>query len=197
MRSEVIGVTGLPCAGKTTLCNFLKRRLNAVYFSADSEIHRLFTLEWIKERIKRMFGDTAVVAGMVDRKFLASVCFEDKKKILLLEGLLHPYVIDASLKIIYLCRRMNKHLVMDVPLLFESRMNKLCDKIIFIRSSQKERIKRKSPLISIDNFLKREKRFINDNYKIDRANCIIYNDKRIDYIFKKVERYIDGRCYPN
>lgn len=192
---RVIGVTGRPGAGKTTAAHFLKTKLTAEYFSADTAVHDLFRQPGMQRRLVDLFGPAAVRGGAVNRPYLARRCFADRQALLLLEGLLHPEVIGLTWRKIFSCRRLGLNLVLEIPLLFESGLQSLCDFIILVRGDRETRYHRKRNALSREDFTAREQRLLHDNYKIDKSHANVVNNEDIPALWRELERVIDGRCF--
>lgn len=88
----LIAVTGGIGAGKSYVCERLRQRGYSVYDS-DLEARRIIdTNPEIKARIASEIDSLSVVDGVVDRPRLASIVFEDKAKLLILNSIVHEQV---------------------------------------------------------------------------------------------------------
>ena len=140
---RVIGLTGGIACGKTTLCDTL-RRAGATVVDADA-ISRALTARGgaALPAIRAAFGDGVFRGAALDRAALAQSVFSDETQRKTLEGILHPMIaremqagIDAAR------RRGDKAVVLDVPLLYEAGLDKLCDEIWCAYAPQKAQIER-------------------------------------------------------
>lgn len=118
----VIGVTGRSGSGKSYIAMLLGEKLGYPVFDADAVYKRLLEVDVnMTQRILRNFPE-ADNCGKVDRKALAKIVFADKSAKLFLESITHPCIADEAKKFI----AENKGCILDVPLLHESGMGRLC-----------------------------------------------------------------------
>lgn len=120
----VIGLTGGIGMGKSTLAAQFAR-LGAKICSADAIVHKLLSKDGAAVKsISKHFPGT-VKNGAVDRKTLGEIVFADKKKLKQLEDILHPLVVKEENAFIEKARRKGaKLVVLDIPLLFETKAEK-------------------------------------------------------------------------
>ncbi len=125
----ILGLTGGIGCGKSEAAACL-RSLGAAHVDADA-ISRALTapggeaLPAIRER----FGDGVFYPdGTLDRAALGQIVFDSAPHRRLLEGILHPLVQHRVLSEIQAAgERGDRVVVLDVPLLFETGMDVLCD----------------------------------------------------------------------
>ena len=150
----VIGITGPTGAGKTTISKEICEKLGYTLIDAD-KIARDITKKGEKalEEVIACFGEEFLVDGELDRKHLAQVVFNDKEKLDKLNKITHKYITEK----IKLAISQNSNSLIDVPLLFESGLDKLCNKIILVLCDENIRIERimKRDNISEENALSR------------------------------------------
>lgn len=128
-RPYIIGLTGGIGSGKSEAAQYLAS-LGAAHVDADA-ISRALTAPGgaALEEIRRVFGDGAFHEdGTLDRARLGACVFGSEPARRALEGILHPLVQREMM------RRMDaaaadgaKIVILDVPLLFETGMDALCD----------------------------------------------------------------------
>ena len=131
----VIGVTGGVATGKSTVARLFRRR-GAVVLDADAIAHELMRPRRVAWRaIRRAFGKGVLgVDGRVNRRRLAAVVFRHAARRRRLEGILHPLVYRRIRRdVARLCRRRGvPAVVLDVPLLFETRGQRLADVVVVV-----------------------------------------------------------------
>ena len=140
----VIGLAGGIGSGKSTVAAEL-RRLGAEVLDADAMVHELLCERGTVAKVARRFGRGILDArGDVDRRKLGAAAFASEKDIRDLERLLHPAVIRRTEERIARLRRKKgrRVVVIDAPLLFEAKMDRMCDEIIFVQASKAERLRR-------------------------------------------------------
>ena len=176
----VIGLAGGIGSGKSLVAGELGR-LGAEALDADRMVHALLCEKPVIAKVARRFGRGILDAsGSIDRRALAGVAFRTRKSIRDLEKLLHPAVIAATAKrIAALGRSKGKHVVViDAPLLFEAKMDRMCDEVIFVDAPKRLRLKR----LAADRgwtraaLVEREKHQKGIDYKRRNADIVIRND---------------------
>ena len=139
----VVGVTGSFSSGKSAVTTILKK-LGAKVFDADQTAKKVTKKGTAVHRaILQIFGkEYQDKKGQIDRKKLAKRVFSSPKDLRTLNILVHPEVIFEALKVIKTHKNQKGILVLDVPLLYETRMEKLADYIIVVDSTQKQMLRR-------------------------------------------------------
>ena len=135
----IIGVTGSLATGTSTAARYIAGHLKADIIHADKIAHKLLDKkDSLENRIILAFNrDILTKAGVIDRKKLADEVFKTKKNINKLSNILHPLIIaeiDKKIKSLYR-KKPNSYIVVDGPVLIESKFNKECDKLVVIMSS--------------------------------------------------------------
>ena len=87
----VVGLTGNYGAGKSTVARMF-RDLGATTIDTDEIVRRLLEEGEVIQEIREAFGEEAVSAGSVDKKWLAEWVFRDAHARVTLEDILHPRV---------------------------------------------------------------------------------------------------------
>ena len=140
---KVIGLTGGIASGKSTASAYL-RELGAVIVDADA-ISRASTRRGgaAFEAVCAAFGDILGADGEIDRRKLGGIVFADEDARRKLNSIVHPAVMAESRAQIENARASGvKMCILDVPLLFETGMEKLCDETWLIYVPREEQIRR-------------------------------------------------------
>ena len=145
MPLVVIGVTGVPGSGKSTVAKLFAQCGSAV-LDADAVVHELLQPGTAAFRdIVRVFGRGILDAGgAVDRKRLGAAVFTNTAKRRQLERILHPRVwrrMRGELGRLARAGRV-KAAVLDVPLLFESGGEKFADAVVVVAAPTNVRYRR-------------------------------------------------------
>lgn len=129
-RPLIIGVTGGIASGKSTIAEMISGPQIA-HINADKLVHDLlqndeFCIAAIAAAIP------GVVSGKaIDRAALAAHISKHPEALATLESILHPRVRALEIEAIKNARENGlRALVMDIPLLFETDAEELCDKVI-------------------------------------------------------------------
>ena len=87
-----IAVTGNMGCGKTTICQLMENEGVPVYYS-DSRAKQLMNQnESLMRSIKDRFGEESYHDGLLNRKWIASIVFDDATALNDLNNLVHPVV---------------------------------------------------------------------------------------------------------
>jgi len=130
----LIGLTGTIGSGKTFALNFFKSNKIAT-FSADEEVKKILKIKTIKEKIYKLFPEP-FFKKKLNKSILASIVFNDKKKLNKLEKIIHPYV-KKNKKIFLSKNKKKKIVVMEIPIIFEQKSKKYYDYIILMNVNKK------------------------------------------------------------
>ena len=128
-RPYIIGLTGGIGTGKSEAAKFLAS-LGAVHLDADAISHELTKPGGeALEPIRAEFGEGVFREdGTLDRQALANITFSDPARKRALEAILHPRIQrDLMRGIDRAAEEGAKVVILDVPLLFETGMDALCD----------------------------------------------------------------------
>jgi len=172
---KIVGLTGGIGSGKTSILNlFEKKNINC--FNSDIIAKRLLN-NHLKDKIKTLFGSDIYVRGKLDKKKFSNLVFNDKKKLSLLNSIVHPEV-RKKFKDFIKINRKEKFVIYETALLFETGLYKKCDFIVLVIAPFEKRIDR---IIKRDNLLKSEiiKRIKfqwSDRKKVNLSDYIINND---------------------
>ena len=128
-KPYVVGLTGGIGCGKSEAASYLKT-LGAAHVDAD-EISRSLTAEGGEAlpEIRRVFGEAAFNEdGSLDRASLGKLVFGNEPARRALEAIMHPLVQRTMLERMDAAAQEGARVViLDVPLLFETGMDALCD----------------------------------------------------------------------
>ena len=189
----VIGVTGSLASGKSQAAQMF-RSLGAKLFDADEAAKK--SIQKGKPSYKailKIFGREYLKPnGQIDRKKLAWHVFTHPKDLKKLNILIHPGVIFESLKMIESLRNKKGVLVMDVPLLFESKMENLADCTVVVTSSRQKMLARakKKGLTK-----KLAEKILSTQWSLNRkerlADFVIHNDGSLVDLKREVSKIWD------
>lgn len=184
-NKKIIGITGVIGSGKSTVSNYLIE-LGYEVIDSDLIVKELYTKETLKKLIENEFGSSFICGNEVDRASLANLIFSDETKRIKLNNLIHPLVkkeIEKRIK-----KSNNELIFIDVPLLFESNFDKLCDYTVVVYTNELNNIKR---LMMRNNIsLDEAKRKINSQMPMLKKCClsdfIIDNSLDLCYTYERI-----------
>ncbi|MBP3464285.1 MAG: dephospho-CoA kinase [Clostridia bacterium] len=195
---KIIGITGPSGAGKTTLSTILKNNYNASIIDADAVAKKLstdITSEYYKEMVKLFGKSTLQENKQLNRKKIASIIYSDREKKRALNKLTFKYVVDDINKQIgeLLKSSQYEYLGIDVPLLYEAKMEKICDYVIAVVAEDKEKVSRICRRDNISEELAKKRLEIQNNneFFVSKADFVIYNDGSLEKLEKSLEEIID------
>ena len=131
----VLGLTGSIGMGKSTAAAML-RRLGLPVHDADGAVHRLLARGGAAVApVAAAFPDS-LVDGAIDRQRLGARVFGDAAALRRLESILHPLVRRATVAFLARHARYGTPMVvLEIPLLFETGGERLCDAVVLVTAS--------------------------------------------------------------
>ncbi len=94
-KKTIIAVTGKQGSGKSTLCNYLAKEMNADLFNLDIYSHKALKDEKVKSILINKFGTSIIENGEINRKKLGAIVFNDKSKLNFLNAVTYAYMEKA------------------------------------------------------------------------------------------------------
>ncbi|GAA5096545.1 dephospho-CoA kinase [Bartonella acomydis] len=178
---KIIGLTGSIAMGKSTVADFFKQ-VGIPVFSADDSVHQLYNDKPAVSLIARAFPN-AIEDGKINRLKLSEILLNDPEKLQKLEKIIHPLVQEKEKEFIEKARREGKKLVvLEIPLLFETKSEKRLDSVIVVsapRTIQKDRAMIR-PNMNEEKFAFINTRQMSDEEKQERADFIIDTGKDLE-----------------
>src|SRR5947208_4168978 len=177
----VIGITGGISTGKSSFCKYLREIVpSAKFFDADEEAHRLVDLNSeVKKEIRSQFGAKIFSdAGDLNRERLRAIVFGSASKRGALEQILHPRIRRQWSAVAETYRNFPNFFFADIPLLYETGGETLCDRVVVVACSQKVQLGRLKKRMSITAAEGRKmiKSQMPLEEKIRRADHVIWNN---------------------
>src|SRR6266571_2199952 len=140
----VIGITGGISTGKTSFCECLREIVPAAkFFDADQAAHQLVDLDpGVKKEIRREFGNGIFSAiGDLNRDKLRAIVFGDAARKRALEEILHPPIRRQWSTEAEMHRNSPDFFFADIPLLYETGGETLCDRVVVVACSSKVQLR--------------------------------------------------------
>ncbi len=167
-----LGVTGSMASGKSTI-GAVFAGAGIPVFDADSAVHEMY-LEPPPQLVDAVPG--AVVDGRIDRGRLSEMLVEDPGMMASLEAITHPFVLSRATAFLEAARSSGEPIaVLDVPLLFESGLDSLCDRTLVTVAPEALREERIIHRSSMSEALRRllQSRQMPDVEKTARADYVV------------------------
>ncbi|PWU04148.1 MAG: dephospho-CoA kinase [Bacteroidetes bacterium] len=171
-----VGLTGGIGSGKSTIAAMFEALGIPVYYADDAAKEIMNEDEELKLEIISLFGSESYTEGKLNRKFIASLVFNDKSKLESLNALVHPATIRAADK--WMQKQSSPYVIKEAALIFESGSQDQLDYVIGVFAPQTLRIHRvmKRDGVTKDEVLKRMSNQIDDEIKMRLCNFVIKND---------------------
>lgn len=146
-----IGITGGICTGKSTFCGCLREILPAAkFFNADEAAHALVELPEVKQEIRERFGSGIFSSDeALNRAKLRAIIFGDVTKKRALERILHPRIRRQWRTEAKEHRNSPDFFFADIPLLYETGGETLCDQVVVVACSYRVQLSRLMKRMSI------------------------------------------------
>ena len=191
IKIPVYGLTGQTGAGKGTVGKMLEKY---GYHIIDTDLLARKAVEntEIIAALKTAFGDDIVRDGSLDRAELARRAFADEKKTDILNSVTHPEITRLTVEEIHAAENEGaKAAVIDAPVLFESPLTVICDKVICVTADRGERLRR---IMQRDRLTRQAAEIRmsaqrDESYYTDKADIVIENND-IENTKKAVEKAV-------
>lgn len=188
----IIGLTGSMASGKSTVSAML-REYGFYVVDADEEAHAVLELPAVRRELAELFGEDILDEnGAVVRARLAEKAFASAEETAKLNAVTHPAVIETMLEKAeeFSLEYPEIPVVFDVPLLFESGMDKLCDRVVTVAADDEVRYLR---IMLRDGLTRTEAsrrvaRQMPQEEKIARSDEVIFNNGTLTELRREVTR---------
>ena len=190
----IIGLTGSIASGKSTISAMLKEKGFPII---DADLVARLVVEpgmTTLLEIERVFGQKVLNAdGTLNRDALGQIIFHDAAKRKQLNDLMHPAIRAEMIRQRdELLGNGQTNLIMDIPLLFESRLQHFVDEILVVSVTEETQLQR---LMERNSLSKEEaKARIQSQLPISEkekgADAVIYNNGSIEESEEQLERII-------
>jgi dephospho-CoA kinase len=184
-----IGLTGGIGCGKTTASNLFEQ-LNTPVIDADVIAHQLVAVgQPALKEIENTYGtDILNPDGSLNRKKLKALIFSDPLQKQKLEKLLHPMVYESIKTEVE--RLSAPYCIICIPLLFETNMSHLVDRILVVDCSVKTQINRlkkrdNMTLESIQSIINSQ---VSKVFRKAGANDLIDNSETNDRLAEQIKK---------
>jgi len=137
----VVGLLGGVGSGKSTVARLLAARGARVH-EADRIARDVLDSPRIRAAVRRRWPAAAGPRGRVDRAALARILFRDPVALRRLNRLVHPPVIARIRRDVNRERKGRIPIVLDVPLLLETPLRRLCTTWVFVAAPAAVRARR-------------------------------------------------------
>ncbi len=191
----LVAITGGIGSGKSTFSNEVKKR-GFKLLDSDQEVSKLYKKpsKNFLDFLRSIKLGNSIDGKKINKKVIFEKIFDDSKTREKLEKYIHKTVRESREKFLKKEKRNKTKVVfMDIPLLFENKLNKNFDLIISIISSKKIRLKRlkKSKNIKTKTFNKITKIQTSDIERKKNSDIVILNNYNMNNYLNKINQVLD------
>lgn len=180
----VIGVTGNSGSGKSEISKILSNKINAKIIDADKVVKELYTPgQEYYNKILELFGNKVLEKNnKLNRNKIAEIIYNNESEREKLNNLTYKYVDDEIKKRVK--KEKNINIIIDAPLLFESKLDEICDITVAVLAEKSLKINRIctrdniEPKIAISRLAIQKE----DSYYQKKADYIVTNNGKKDEI---------------
>ncbi len=188
-RPLTIGLTGGIAAGKSeALAAF--ERLGAATISSDAVVHELLESEPLVGRLTERWGAEVASGGQIDRAKIGEIVFADRDELSWLEAQIHPLVGERIGAWLSSLPEDAEVAVVEVPLLFESGMEKVFDTTVAVVAGEGLRRTRAEARghVLVDE---RETRQLAQADKASRAAHVVENEGTVEDLEQELSALVE------
>jgi len=182
-----IGITGGISTGKSTFCRYLRELMpQASFFDADKAARALTDNDSaVQDEIRQAFGEGVFSAtGHLNRSQIRVIILGSAAKRGALEQILHPRIRSQWGAEAQRYRNSSEFFFADIPLLYETGGEKLCDRVAVVACSPEVQLKRllargmntRGPRLGAEEAAEMIKTQMPLEQKVQRADHVIWNN---------------------
>ena len=195
---KIIGITGRSGSGKSTAAELILSNYNACSINADNiakELSNDISSEYYASIINLFGKDILLKDNKLDRKKIANIIYNNENYREKLNNLTFKYVKnEINNRINYIKENNYDFIILDVPLLFEAKIESICDIILAIIADEKNLIKRIESRDHTTQEIAKERINIQkcDNFLKSHSDFVIYNNGNINDLKFSLKEIFDN-----
>lgn len=190
----ILGLTGGIASGKSTVSAYLAQN-GALIIDADLIARQVVAKKssGLKQIVAKFGEEILTASGELDRKKLGKLVFSNKDLLKALTDITGPLIRAEILREIQAAKKAQvKLVVLDIPLLFETGYQTLCDKVMVVTIPSKLQLER---VMKRDNLSAAEarKRIANQlpaSKRNELADVLIDNSKSVAETYQQVLKWL-------
>lgn len=190
----ILGLTGGIASGKSTVSAYLAQN-GALIIDADLIARQVVAKKssGLKQIVAKFGEEILTASGELDRKKLGKLVFSNKDLLKALTDITGPLIRTEILREIQAAKKAQvKLVVLDIPLLFETGYQTLCDKVMVVTIPSKLQLER---VMKRDNLSAAEarKRIANQlpaSKRNELADVLIDNSKSVAETYQQVLKWL-------
>ncbi len=194
----IIGLTGGIASGKTTCSTYLAN-CGLPVVDADVVAREIVACgSPVLQKLVDCFGQEIIDSdGNLDRPALRERVFADEQSRKALDEIMHPVIHQRILEKLQLLKRRYPIVICSAPLLFENKLDTVCDMVVAVDISESLQIQRGSSRDGVSQEqikkimaaqISRCERLRKANYMVDNAGTIEDTENQCWALFQKISR---------
>jgi dephospho-CoA kinase len=191
----IIGITGSIGMGKSTIASMIKF-FNIPIHDSDHEVKKMLeNNRLVMEKIKKEWPNVIDIKDgkeVVNKSNLGEIIFKKTDCKIKLEKILHPLIHQKRDKFLQKYKAKKLIIAIDVPLLYETSLNKICDYIFLAlttEENQKKRVLKRSNMTEAKLLLVKKNQW-SDKMKISQNPYVINTSYGKLFTFFLVSYYL-------
>ena len=182
---QIVGITGGIGSGKSTIAQALRQRGFSVY-DCDAEAKRIIVEdEVVRKAIVGLLGENAYVDGRYNTAYVAQRVFEDGALREQLNAIVHPAVEHDI--------RVKQPDFVESAILYESGLDKLCEKVIVVDAPEEIRLARTiNRNYDVRARMRAQERVKSQESRVDSNTLLLCNDGKesIEALVEKITHWM-------
>lgn len=187
---NIIGLTGMSGAGKTTVCTAFRERGFSV-IDCDVIARKTAEIPAFLAEISERFSEKILRPdGSLDRPGAARLIYGDKCAKEKYQRIIFPYIIYNVIREV---KKSGSAVLLDAPTLFESKLDMICTRIVSVCAAESvcaDRIAVRDS-ITLEQAVSRISAQHNAEFFHERSDYFIENDGTVEELGGKAEKIID------
>jgi dephospho-CoA kinase len=190
---KIIGLTGNIGSGKSTVAEMLAAK-GAVVIDADKLAREATQDKQVLESIAHQLSPALIQNGQLNRQKTAELIFNNPEARQTLNKIIHPWVRQKSSERISELINQSEPpmmIVQDIPLLFESGLEKNFDAVVVVYAPLEQRIARVKSRsnLSESEIVARDEAQMSLEEKAKRADVVIDNSRDLEYLQRQMDQF--------
>lgn len=173
-----VGITGGIGSGKSLVTRIFSTIGVPVYYADDAAKRLMNEDVAIRQELISAFGESTYADGILNRKYLSSIVFNDPVKLAQLNAIVHPVTINDAA--VWMEKQNAPYIIKEAALIFESGSQDMLDHIIGVYAPESLRIHRvmKRDGITREDVKARMRKQIEETIKMRLCDTVILNDEQ-------------------
>lgn len=190
----IIGLTGSIASGKSTVAKMMSELGLPI---VDADVVARVVVEPGSETLKMIvqnFGDDILLEdGNLNRPKLGDIIFHEPAKRKILNDIMHPAIrAEMVRQRDALLAAGEKHVVMDIPLLFESKLQHFVERILVVSVKEEVQLRRlmERNSLSKEDAIARIHSQLPVSIKEKGAHAVIYNNENLEQTEEQLKKIL-------